>query len=164
MKPAEFRRKMAIIAHPQATQRFESEYGKPIVPDNALSDAPPPVSGEMLQQAPADNRDRRVVTPKARGYSVVGLAGGGGGGGGGSVRYVLYLMVDTDHDALATATLSPSGIEFEAGSIVVATAIPSSGYHFVQWDLSWGSLSSTDNPLSVTMDSNKTITARIEAD
>jgi hypothetical protein len=154
MKPAEFRRKMAIIAHPQATQRFESEYGKPIVPDNALSDAPPPVSGEMLQQAPADNRDRRVVTPKARGYSVVGLAGGGG------VRYILSLVVDNDVDALATVSQAPTGIEFGAGTVVVLTANPSAGYNFVEWTINWGSLSSTDNPLSVTMDSNKTIIAR----
>jgi hypothetical protein len=161
VRRAELQAKLSRTAHPQKEQRLDVAFGKQLEVNSEFPESSSQADNMVIQPPPINHRDTRVGQPSARGYAVVGVAGVGASG---SVRYVLSLVVDTDSDALATATLSPSGIEFEAGTIVVATAIPSSGYHFVQWDLSWGSWSSTDNPLSVTMDSNKTITARIEAD
>jgi hypothetical protein len=160
VRPEELRSKLSRTAHPQKEQRLDVAFGKQLEVNSEFPEYSPQADNPVIQPPPTNHRDTRVGQPSARGYAVVGLAGVGASG---SVRYVLSLVVEKDHDALATATLSPAGIEFEAGTIVVATAIPSSGYHFVQWDLSWGSLSSTDNPLSVVMDSNKAITARIEA-
>ena len=53
--------------------------------------------------------------------------------------------------------VSSSGGPFESGSNVSITATPDSEYVFVNW-----SNGSTDNPLSVTVNSNQTITANFE--
>ena len=53
--------------------------------------------------------------------------------------------------------VSSSGGSFESGSNVSITATPDSEYVFVNW-----SNGSTDNPLSVTVNSNQTITSNFE--
>ena len=53
--------------------------------------------------------------------------------------------------------VSSSGGPFESGSNVSITATPDSEYVFVNW-----SNGSTDNPLSVTVNSNQTITSNFE--
>src|SRR5205814_6224529 len=51
---------------------------------------------------------------------------------------------------------SPDHASYDHGSSVELTATPAVGYHFVGWS---GDASSTTNPLSVTMDAAKSITA-----
>ena len=45
---------------------------------------------------------------------------------------------------------------YNEGSVFTITALPYSRYAFVEWT---GSIQSTDNPVRITMDSNKVITA-----
>jgi hypothetical protein len=53
---------------------------------------------------------------------------------------------------------SPSKTYFRDGSTVTLTATPNSGYHFTEWT---GDLTTTtQNPIVLTMDSTKTLTAR----
>ncbi|GAB4408083.1 MAG: hypothetical protein OHK0039_10990 [Bacteroidia bacterium] len=52
--------------------------------------------------------------------------------------------------------LSPTGGTYASGTVVSLTATPNSGYQFTGWS---GDASGTSNPLSITMNSNKTVTA-----
>ena len=166
MKPAEFRRKMSEIAHPQGAQRHEVKFGKPLVPDSNLPDtlpasapAAPPTTYPNYLAPQNQNVSERQKTEK-RDYSIVAMGGVGAVG----ARYILTVVVDNDVDALATVSQTPSGIKFDSGAVVVLTANPSAGYHFEEWTIAWGTLSSLDNPISVTMDSNKIIIARFTPD
>src|SRR5437867_8287610 len=51
---------------------------------------------------------------------------------------------------------SPNQPNYNHGTVVQLTATPAVGWHFVSWS---GDASGTANPLSVTMDANKDITA-----
>ncbi|MFP4163866.1 MAG: InlB B-repeat-containing protein [Chitinispirillaceae bacterium] len=55
---------------------------------------------------------------------------------------------------------SPQASSYDSGTSVSLTATPAQGYVFTGWG---GDASGTDNPLSVTMNSNKTITASFAA-
>jgi len=56
-----------------------------------------------------------------------------------------------------TVTLNPAGGgPYLVGTIVEATAVANAGYIFDSWS---GDITSTDNPVNITMDSDKTITA-----
>ena len=58
-------------------------------------------------------------------------------------------------------SVSPSGGTYSSGTVVQVTATASNGYHFANWT---GDASGTTNPLSLTMDAAKSITAVFEAD
>ena len=58
-----------------------------------------------------------------------------------------------------TVTLNPPGGTYDYGTAVTLTATPYTGYHFVSWSGDVPSGHETDNPLTITMDSNKSITA-----
>src|SRR5204862_7094412 len=55
-----------------------------------------------------------------------------------------------------TVAKSPNQASYNHGTVVQLTATPSTGWHFVGWS---GDASGSLNPLSVTMDGNKNITA-----
>ena len=55
-----------------------------------------------------------------------------------------------------SGTVNPSNGTYESGTVVSVSATPSSGYTFSGWS---GDASGTTNPLSITMNSNKSITA-----
>jgi outer membrane protein assembly factor BamB len=57
---------------------------------------------------------------------------------------------------------NPDKSFYNSSESVTLTATPSTGYHFVSWkgDITQGQ--DTDNPLTITIDSNKTITATFE--
>lgn len=71
---------------------------------------------------------------------------------GKSLLYIFYALTTSATHGSITGSTSP----YLNGSIAVLTAVPASGYSFSGWS---GSVTSTDNPLSLTMDSAKTITA-----
>ena len=56
--------------------------------------------------------------------------------------------------------LSPSGGSYPSGTQVTLTANPASGYSFSSWS---GNTSGTSNPITVTMNGNKSITANFAA-
>ncbi len=56
-----------------------------------------------------------------------------------------------------TVSKSPSASYYSSGSTVKVTATPASGWKFSSWD---GDASGSDNPLTVTMNKNKVITAK----
>jgi hypothetical protein len=55
-----------------------------------------------------------------------------------------------------SVTISPAQDLYDEEELVELTAVPNAGYIFSEWT---GDISSTDNPVNVTMDSNKTISA-----
>ena len=59
-----------------------------------------------------------------------------------------------------TVSKSPDQASYQAGTVVLLTASPASGYQFTGWS---GNASGTQNPLSVTMDGSKSITANFAA-
>ena len=58
--------------------------------------------------------------------------------------------------ANGTVTKNPDKATYSAGETVELTAAPASGYYFNNWS---GAVSSTDNPVTITMDGNKSVTA-----
>jgi uncharacterized repeat protein (TIGR02543 family) len=66
------------------------------------------------------------------------------------------LSVSNNPSSGGAVTNSPSGTSFTAGTAVTLSATPAAGYTFTGWS---GSLSGTTNPVTITMDGNKTITA-----
>ena len=55
-----------------------------------------------------------------------------------------------------TITVSPSQTTYDQGTVVTITATPSSGYTFAGWG---GDASGSGNPITVTLDTSKTVTA-----
>ena len=55
-------------------------------------------------------------------------------------------------------TVSETSQSFESGSEVTLTAVPEEGWGFVEWT---GDISSTDNPLTIVVNSSKEITSQI---
>ncbi|HPS02797.1 MAG TPA: hypothetical protein PLA90_14760, partial [Candidatus Sumerlaeota bacterium] len=60
-----------------------------------------------------------------------------------------------------SVSVSPSKTNYLDGSTVVLTAAPDPWYRFTGWS---GDVTTTTNPLTLTMDSNKTVTAHFEPD
>jgi len=56
-------------------------------------------------------------------------------------------------------SVSPSGGEYKSGLQIILTATPASGYTFDYWD---GAASGSSNTVTITMNSNKTITAHFK--
>jgi hypothetical protein len=78
---------------------------------------------------------------------------------GGEIRGFLFLVQTLYHLTVITngnGTISPSDGYFADGITVILTATPNAGQAFYGWS---GSITSTNNPFSVTMTNNKTITA-----
>ena len=57
-------------------------------------------------------------------------------------------------------SVDPAGGYYDENSIVTLTAIPDPGYAFINWT---GDLSGSKNPLTLTMDNNKTVVANFGA-
>jgi uncharacterized repeat protein (TIGR02543 family) len=55
-----------------------------------------------------------------------------------------------------SVTLNPPGGTYDEGTVVTLTAVPDSGWQFDNWS---GDLTGSANPDTITMDSNKTVTA-----
>jgi CHRD domain/Divergent InlB B-repeat domain len=75
--------------------------------------------------------------------------------GGGEMRGFLipgYTLTVTTN---GTGSISPSGGDFNAGSNVVLTATPGFSYAFTGWS---GAVSGTNNPITVAMTANKSVT------
>jgi hypothetical protein len=68
-------------------------------------------------------------------------------------RFVLQTTVSGGGGSI---TRNPNQTDFNAGTSVVLTAVPAAGYRFAGWG---GSASGTANPLTVVMDSSKTVSA-----
>lgn len=84
----------------------------------------------------------------------------------GSVLTLSYLMEISDKIFTLSASTTTNGTvtgtnEYESGSTATITAVPDSGYIFTGWT---GDASGTDNPLTITIDSDKTIGATFEKD
>jgi len=67
-------------------------------------------------------------------------------------QYTLTVSVSPS----GSGSVSPSGGTYTAGTQVTLTATPASGWRFDRWS---GSISSTSNPVTITMDGNKSVTA-----
>ena len=66
------------------------------------------------------------------------------------------LSVSVDPAGSGTVTLNPPGGTYDSGTQVTLTATANPGYVFDEWS---GDLSGTDNPATITMDSDKSVTA-----
>ena len=65
-------------------------------------------------------------------------------------KYNLNITVSQEN----SGTVTPSNGSYEEGSSLTITGIPSSGYIFKRW---YGDLTGTTNPMTITMDSDKSI-------
>jgi uncharacterized repeat protein (TIGR02543 family) len=72
-----------------------------------------------------------------------------------SARYTLSVSVSPSGSG--SVSLSPPGGTYASGTQVTLTATSASGYRFDSWS---GSISSTSNPVTITMDGNKSVTAK----
>jgi uncharacterized repeat protein (TIGR02543 family) len=70
---------------------------------------------------------------------------------GGTTSYSLVVIAVN-----GSVQKNPNLVSYAPGTPVVLTAVPSPGYHFVGWS---GSLTGTENPDTLLMDGNKSITA-----
>lgn len=57
-------------------------------------------------------------------------------------------------------TVSPQSGQFDKNQQIVLTATPADGWEFIEWQ---GDVTSTDNPLQITVDATKTLTAVFES-
>jgi endo-1,4-beta-xylanase len=73
---------------------------------------------------------------------------------GGAVNYTL--TVNTGGSGNGTTSLAPGNYSYKAGTAVTLTATPLQGSLFSGWS---GAVSGTTNPLTFTMDGNKSLTA-----
>lgn len=74
-------------------------------------------------------------------------------------KEILQQKLTVDWTPINGGTVSPSTNAFEKGAVVSMMATPASEYLFKQWN---GSLSGTNNPAPITMDSDKQVTAVFE--
>jgi hypothetical protein len=58
-----------------------------------------------------------------------------------------------------SVTKSPNAVTYDSGTVVSLTPIPSNNYHFSGWS---GALTGTTNPATITMNSDKSVTAGFE--
>ncbi|MDZ7720714.1 MAG: hypothetical protein U5K72_17990 [Balneolaceae bacterium] len=65
-------------------------------------------------------------------------------------------QLNVSSDPVEAGSVSPAEGEYDEGSEVNVSATPNDGWMFERWQ---GSVTGTDNPISVTMDSDKNITA-----
>jgi hypothetical protein len=75
-----------------------------------------------------------------------------------TINYFLYTAVNPSEGGSVTA--DPSKYAYKYGETVSLTATPNSGYEFSGWS---GDISSTDNPVGITIDDNKNVTAEFSA-
>jgi uncharacterized repeat protein (TIGR02543 family) len=72
-----------------------------------------------------------------------------------------FSLTTTVADSLGgTIQLDPAGGVYANGSVITLTALPDSGWQFDGWG---GDLSGSTNPINLTMDGTKTITASFTA-
>jgi uncharacterized protein (DUF362 family) len=90
------------------------------------------------------------TNPLKMGMSYVDPAGG---------LYATPTYTITTSATNGTATKSPDLASYTANRVVWLTAVPSAGYAFAGWS---GDVSGTTNPVSVTMNGNKTVTANFQ--
>ena len=109
-----------------------------------------------------------TATPDA-GYEFVGWSGDAAG-----MTNPINITMDADKTVTAvfqiikrtlslnstngTITASPNPVNgnYDDGTVVTLTAVPDAGYEFVEWT---GDLSGTTNPINITMDADKGVTA-----
>lgn len=96
-----------------------------------------------------------TITMNANKVVVANFTQSGGDGGGGTTNYYT-LTVTVNPTGAGTVSLNPSGGSYTAGTVVVLTAQPNSGYKFSQWT---GDVTGNSNPTTVTMNANKSVTA-----
>jgi len=93
-------------------------------------------------------------------YTLTVTSAGGGGGGGGTY-YNLTTSVDPTSEA---GSVSPVGGSYPAGSQITLRA-DRNPYASLYWSFrNWsGNITSTENPVTITMDGNKSVTAVFKA-
>ena len=73
-----------------------------------------------------------------------------------STNTVTQYTLTVNAGSNGSVTLNPAGGTYPAGMVVQLTAVPNTGYAFSGWS---GALSGTTNPITITMDGNKTVGA-----
>ena len=73
-----------------------------------------------------------------------------------TANFVQQYTLTIDSDTGGTTNPEPGSYAYDSGADVTITAIPDSGYRFQEWN---GDASGTDNPITITMDSDKNVTS-----
>jgi len=77
------------------------------------------------------------------------------------ITYNLYMLVNPTGGGTTTPSVGGSPHNYADGTVVNLTANAATGYHFVDWS---GDASGSSTTTSVTMNSDKTVTANFEKD
>ena len=80
------------------------------------------------------------------------IRSGGSSGGGGTTQFNL----STNTVGSGTVSANPAGGTYDENTVVTLTATPAAGFEFSGWS---GDLSGSSNPATVTMSSNRSVTA-----
>ncbi|MHB8107583.1 MAG: stalk domain-containing protein [Candidatus Cryosericum sp.] len=112
------------------------------------------------EQRPAGDKDVRwTCCSNADGSNLAVAAYGGGRLYTFAVNPLVCTLAVTKVGG-GTVTLDPSGGTYNRGTVVTLTAAPDSGYAFAGWS---GDFTSAGNPVSITMNSDKAVTATFVA-
>lgn len=117
------------------------------------ANANPTGNGFLNLAAGSDLINAGVITS---GITYAGSAPDIGAVESGSTTTTYTLSVSASPAAGGSVSRSPNTSNYAAGTIVTLTANPASGYVFSGWS---GSISGTSNPVTLTMDGNKSVTA-----
>jgi hypothetical protein len=132
------------------------------LPDTAFGEIPNLSSVRFLGNKPSFVGNPFINTPAFTVYYHQGTIDWGSTFAGKQTALIpdYYLSLVTADYSKGTVANSPSG-SFRPGSSVTLTATPLAGYAFTSWS---GDSTSTSNPLSIEMNSNKTVMANFGPD
>lgn len=122
-------------------------------PSNVGSAAAPSYNHEVI---PASGVVSAVTGKCGAGATLTVTTGGAVSASCGGVDPVTTYTLTTTTTGPGTVTLNPAGGTYDEGTVVTVTATPSSGGTFSGWS---GALTGTNNPTTITMNANKSITA-----
>lgn len=98
-----------------------------------------------------------LFIPLTYGCGGGGGSGSGDGSGGGAPPPLLQYTLTVNTEGQGTVALDPAGGTYNENTVVTLTATADTGWRFSEWS---SDLSGSDNPTTITMNSDKTVTAR----
>jgi hypothetical protein len=126
------------------------------IPAYSPGNSPVPTSSPAASTPSPTTSPSPTPTPTPTPTSTPGSGGGGGGGGGGGSVPIAPYNVTVNVSGQGTVSKSPDQTSYNYGAVITLNGTPATGWTFGGWS---GDVNSANNPLSITVDGNKTINA-----